>query len=217
MKINTNLLDKFISKFNELLIDDTYGHINEISMVYVKHGIYNEYKIIQDQDVCTFQYVCGDRMFSYTMLNELKLSVENTLYEPSSQYKSVNDDKMEEYFLDALSLLDDHIFKYNAVEYITSLSIKLLSYGLNPSFIEIYKNKYSYIMYEKMEQYLRFIGEQYSKIISLLYLISILYSFDPMDEYKTLVAKYTSYVSKHCTEYSNEYIQKISLNILERM
>jgi hypothetical protein len=215
MEIKSTNIENLIESFEGFLDHDIYGHINDTSMVYVDHGIYNEYKIVCNDNVYTFEYVCGDRILGHQFLKELKCEVENIDYTKTRYNPITINECKEENFLEAIRLLDNNIFRSNGSEYITNLSNKMSHCLGVGKFSKTYEDNYSYIMYEKIEQYLRF-NDHYSKIISLLYLISIITYFDELDEYKHLLKKYTTYTSDKCTRYSNEYIQKISLDILSR-
>lgn len=211
MKIIMNKFEELTSKFNSI-IKNKYGHLNETSMVYIENGVYIEYKINQDGNIYSFEYVTGDKIVGYNILYYLVNNVE--ISKSSTKEKPYN---MEETLIYTINLLDNHIFNKNTTEYITLLSNLLNEYLLDQEFLKIYDYKYSYIMYEKIEQYLRFINDHYGKIISLLNLISIIYSYHPLEEYKNLVSKYIKFYGKNSTDYSNEYIQKISLDMLANM
>jgi len=212
--VETNLeclsqtLDQMIQEDHILHI--AYGHINEKNMVYVKYGIYNEYKVIQEGTTFTFEYVCGDRLFGYKILNQLKHRVEQNEKIPSENHHVKEQPcNKEEYFLQHLITVDDSIFKSNSIEYITQLSIQLSKYLMDVEFRELYVEKYEYIMYEKMEQYLRFNSENATKIISLFHLINIIYFYCPLEEYKHLVSKYV--------QSTHPYVQKIGNDMLTHM
>lgn len=214
MEIIANNIEQLSTLLNKLIIYDqnidnikSYGHINETSMVYVYHGIYNEYTVTQNGTTFIFKYVSGDRILGHKTLNKLKFMVENNGHLPLERYNAMeNHNQMEECFLKYLMDLDEHVFKANAIEYITQLSTKLNDYLFHEHFRELYLNKYEFIMYEKIEQYLRFNSENHGKIISLFHLIDVIYFHCPLSEYKELLIKYTE--SKH------PYVQKIAIDML---
>ena len=211
MKIISYHFDEMISKFN-LIIKNKYGHLNENSMVYIENGIYIEYSIEHYDNSYTFHHITGDKIVGQNILYKL--------YNDDLSCKSLikeNSYNMEEMLIYTLCLLDDNIFNKNTPEYITLLSNRLNIYLHDEEFIELYKIKYSFIIYEKIKQYLNFINDHYGKIISILNLISIIYNYCPMEEYKELVSKYTTFQGKNNTTYSNEYIQKISLDMVLNM
>lgn len=208
IKCLTTTFDKMIQLNNKPF--KSYGHLDENTLVYIQHGIYNEYKVVQDNNIFVFEYVCGDRLFGYKILNNLKHMINNVDSVPSERHQEVDyPSNMEELFLKYLFLLDDYIFNTNAIEYITQLSIKLFNYLLDVKFRELYVYEYEYIMYEKIEQYLRFNSENDNKIISLFHLISVIYYYCPIKEYKDLLSKYVN--SKH------KYIKIIANDMLSQM
>lgn len=214
MEIVANNIEQLSTLLNKLMeydqkLDDikSYGHVNETSMVYVYHGIYNEYNVVQNGTTFTFEYVCGDRILGHKILNKIKYMVHNHGHLPLERYNATElNYEMEEYFLKYLMDLDDHVFKANAIEYITQLSTKLNDYLFDEHFRELYLNKYEYIMFEKIEQYLRFNSENARKIISLFHLINVIYFHCPLPEYKDLLKKYT--------ESSHPYVKKIASDMV---
>ncbi len=214
MEIVANNIEELSTLLNKLIdydekIDDvkSYGHVNQTNMVYVYHGIYNEYKVVQNGTTFTFEYVCGDRILGHKILNKLKFMIENNGHLPLERHNAMeNHNYIEECFLKYLMDLDEHIFKGNAIEYITQLSTKLNEYLFQDYFRKLYLDKYEFIMYEKIEQYLRFNSENNSKIISLFHLINVIYFHCPLSEYKELLLKYT--------QSTHPYVQKIAIDML---
>ena len=213
MQIIANNIEQLSTLINSLIKFDkhsdykSYGHINETNMVYVYRGVYNEYKVTQNENTFTFEYVCGDRILGHKILTKLKYMVENNGQLPLERQNATEQyTNIEEYFLKYLMDLDDYIFKANAIEYITQLSTKLNDYLFLDDFRELYLDKYEYIMYEKIEQYLRFNSENELKIISLFHLIDVIYFHCPLSEYKELLLKYT--------QSTHPYVQKIAIEML---
>lgn len=214
MEIVANNIEELSTLLNKLIeydekFDDikSYGHVNQTNMVYVYHGIYNEYKVVQNGTTFTFEYVCGDRILGHKILNKLKFMIENNGHLPLERHNAMeNHNYIEECFLKYLMDLDEHIFKGNAIEYITQLSTKLNEYLFQDYFRKLYLDKYEFIMYEKIEQYLRFNSENNSKIISLFHLINVIYFHCPLSEYKELLLKYT--------QSTHPYVQKIAIDML---
>jgi hypothetical protein len=214
MQITASNINCLITAFDKLIQLDnnpfkSYGHIDESTLVYIQHGIYNEYKVVQDKNIFVFEYVCGDILFGYKILNNLKHIINNDLIPLERNQEVDYPSNMEELFLKYLFLLDDYIFKKNAIEYITQLSIKLFTYLLDDKFRELYIYEYEYIMYEKIEQYLRFNIDNDNKIISLFHLINVIFHYCPMPEYKDLISKYVD--SEH------KYIKLIAIDMLNQM
>ncbi len=138
MEIVANNIEELSTLLNKLIeydekFDDikSYGHVNQTNMVYVYHGIYNEYKVVQNGTTFTFEYVCGDRILGHKILNKLKFMIENNGHLPLERHNAMeNHNYIEECFLKYLMDSDEHIFKGNAIEYITQLSTKLNEYLL---------------------------------------------------------------------------------------
>ncbi len=203
-------LNKLMHYDNDINSVKSYGHVNETNMVYVYCGIYNEYNVTQHGSIFTFEYVCGDRLLGNKILNRLKYMVENDGHLPVERmYATEINCEMEENFLKYLMDLDNHIFKPNGIEYITQLSTKLNDYLFHEYFRNTYVSKYEYIIYEKIEQFLRFNADNQYKIISLFHLINIIYFHCPLPEYKNLLSLYI--------QSSYPYVQKISNDMVLSM
>lgn len=213
MQIIANNIQSLSTVFDNIILlynnppFKSYGHVDETSLIYIQYGIYNKYNIIQDKNIYTFEYVCGDRLFGYKILNIMKfMIVSNEMIPLEKSIIVEHKSNIEELFLNNLTLLDNYIFKSNTIEYITQLSMKLFNYLSDEKFCELYKYKYEYIMYEKIEQYLRYNSDNNIKIISLFNLINVICYYCPLKEYKDLLSKYVNSDHKYVQHIANDML-----------
>lgn len=190
-------IDLIITEFNKFLNSKVIGHMNKDSMVYIIEGNYIECNINYDGDKVIFKQIAGNVHVCNKFLKKLKHYCNPLLRDrpyinlercDSIQNYDETCDVYERHFLTKLMYLDKYIFTNNNVDDLTDLSRFLDSVLKREEFANMYIEKYSEIMYDKIEQYTRFIKD--SKVISILNLIQIIHSNIPNDKYISLVYKY---------------------------
>lgn len=204
-------MEEFKEKMNQILSkENTYGHLENNSIVYIHNGDVTQYEIKFENSSYIVRQTFGVRMVGYEFMNRLNNKV---FYENIDQVDIP--ELMDYHFEITLELFYGNVNSKYGCEYINLVSNLLFRYNTNKSFNELYQTKYKTRVKNLIIQYFKYDNMGCSIMIGLLELINQVMIYDTTEEYYNILKYFMEYepydeISRYISIISSDIYKKYS-------